>query len=94
MREEVRGHVLKANGCHGCCYLLFAAVKLRIIQVGIKISCHQQLCPAGELSNGQDNALNHGLVVGYDVTPSTLVPAQDVPYALILWYVSKIIYLS
>ena len=23
-----------------------------------------------------------------------LVPAQDVPYALILWYVSKIIYLS
>ena len=29
-----------------------------------------------------------------DVQDSRLVPAQDAPFALILWYVSKIIYLS
>ena len=29
----------------------------------------------------------------YSNTSNLLVPAQDVPYALILWYVAKIIYL-
>ena len=43
---------------------------------------------------GQENIEIYIVATSSKIKQKILVPAQDVPYALILWYVSKIIYLS
>ena len=65
-REEVCDHVFEAKGCHIRSDILPTVIPFRRYQVGIKVTGHQQCCPAEGLANGIYDALNsRGVVRGY-----------------------------